>query len=100
MRSTTRTRLRSVRGSGRWRSTRTLTCKPWSVTAADLDSLRQTGRSEKPLLDVMGIACLFSFMPRLADGLGAAIEGRKAAALRPSTRETRSSAAAASTGLC
>jgi len=62
---------------------RKLTREPWSMTAADLDSLRETGLSEEQVLDVVGVACLFNFMTRLADGLGVDIEDRKAVAVRP-----------------
>ncbi len=57
---------------------RKLTREPWSMTAADLDGLRSTGLSEEQVLDAVGVACLFNFMTRLADGLGVDIEPRKA----------------------
>jgi alkylhydroperoxidase family enzyme len=53
---------------------RKLTREPWTMTAADLDSLRATGLSEAQTLDVVLIACLFNFMTRLADGLGVEVE--------------------------
>lgn len=61
---------------------RKLTREPWSMTAADLDGLRQTGLTETQVLDVVAVACLFNFMTRLADGLGVDIEERKATAVR------------------
>lgn len=53
---------------------RKLTREPWTMTAADLDSLRATGLSEEQTLDAVLIACLFNFMTRLADGLGVEVE--------------------------
>ncbi len=57
---------------------RKLTREPWAMTPADLDSLRSAGLSEEQVLDAVGVACLFNFMTRLADGLGVDIEPRKA----------------------
>ncbi len=56
---------------------RKLTREPWTMTAADLDSLRATGLSEEQTLDVVLIACLFNFMTRLADGLGVEVDSIK-----------------------
>jgi len=56
---------------------RKLTREPWTMTEADLDSLRGTGLSEEQTLDVVLVACLFNFMTRLADGLGVDIEEGK-----------------------
>lgn len=59
-----------------------LTLKPGAVTAGHLVPLREAGLSDAEIHDVVQVVCCFSFMNRLADGLGVSIlEGREALAI-------------------
>lgn len=56
---------------------------PRTLTREHLDSLRQVGLSERALHDVVNVACCFSYMNRLADGLGVVLyEERREWAVR------------------
>ncbi len=56
---------------------RKLTLEPSSMEESDLDGLRAAGLDDEQVLDVVLVACLFNFMTRLADGLGAEVEPAK-----------------------
>lgn len=56
-----------------------LAVRPRSTTAAHLEPLRAAGLSDTAIHDVVHVACCFSYMNRLADGLGVGIEERKRA---------------------
>ncbi len=49
-----------------------LTRDPGSVEREDVERLRSHGLSDEQVLSVVLVTCLFSFMTRLADGLGVA----------------------------
>ncbi len=51
-----------------------LTTKPSSVTAEDVEALRQAGFSDAAILDICQITGYFAFVNRLADGLGVELE--------------------------
>ena len=53
---------------------RKLNLEPATVTAEDIEQLRQTGFSEREILDIAMVVCMFNFMNRLADGLGVEID--------------------------
>lgn len=59
-----------------------LTLSPRSMTAAHLVPLRTAGLSDGQIHDVVQVVCCFSYMNRLADGLGVGLlEAREALAL-------------------
>lgn len=47
-----------------------LTVNPGDMQKSDVQGLRELGLSDEQILSVVLIACTFSFMTRLADGLG------------------------------
>ena len=47
-----------------------LTRTPGDMTKSDVQKLRDTGLGDEQILSAALVACLFSFMTRLADGLG------------------------------
>lgn len=51
-----------------------LTISPADVTAADLDSLRNAGFSERDLLDICEVTAYYAYVKRIADGLGVKLE--------------------------
>ncbi len=51
-----------------------LTTEPWSVTAQDVEALRQAGFSDAAILDICQITGYFAFVNRLAVGLGVELE--------------------------
>lgn len=51
-----------------------LTRTPWEMTAADVQTLREHGFSDRAILDINQIAGYFAFVNRLADGLGVQLE--------------------------
>ena len=50
--------------------------EPAAVQEEDLDILRKAGLSDEEILSVVLITCNFSFMTRLADGLGVQLDDR------------------------
>ncbi len=54
-----------------------LTLRPRGMTEAHLDPLRAAGFDDEALHDITNVACCFSYMNRLADGLGVLLEQRK-----------------------
>lgn len=53
---------------------RKLTLEPWTVESADIDRLRVAGFSERAILDICQITAYYSYVNRLADGLGVELE--------------------------
>ncbi len=51
-----------------------LTRTPAQITQADLQAMRETGLSDRAILDVAQISAYFNFVNRLADGLGVRLE--------------------------
>lgn len=47
-----------------------LTLRPYSVTRADVEALREAGYEDREVLSIVLTTCLINFMNRLADGLG------------------------------
>jgi hypothetical protein len=47
-----------------------LTLQPRSMCAGHLEGMRSAGLSDRDIFDVNQVACCFSYMNRLADGLG------------------------------
>lgn len=47
-----------------------LTLAPRTMNASHLSPLRAAGYSDREIHDVVGVVCCFSYMNRLADGLG------------------------------
>ncbi len=58
-----------------------LALSPRAMTAAHLTALRQVGLDDRHIHDITHVVCCFSYMNRLADGLGVALtESRHAVA--------------------
>ena len=55
--------------------------EPARMAEADVQRLRSLGLSDEQILSVVGITCVFSFMNRLADGLGVDIPAGRAEAM-------------------
>jgi len=51
-----------------------LTESPSTIGEADVEALRETGFSDRAILDVAQITAYFAFVTRLADGLGVTLE--------------------------
>lgn len=51
-----------------------LTRAPAAVVEDDIERLRETGFSDRAILDVAQIAAYFAFITRVADGLGVRLE--------------------------
>ncbi len=49
---------------------------------SDVQTLRNLGLSDEQILSVVGIACLFNFMNRLANGLGVDLRTDRQEAVR------------------
>lgn len=47
-----------------------LTREPWTMTAADVEGLRDHGFDDVAIHDVVQVTALFNYYTRLADGLG------------------------------
>lgn len=57
-----------------------VTLLPRAATKQAVTSLRDAGLDDLAVHDVVQVACCFSYMNRLADGLGVGVESRKRAA--------------------
>jgi len=57
----------------------TLCVSPHSHRARDVEALRALGLSDLEIHDVTHVVCCFSYMNRLADGLGVAIQADRRA---------------------
>ncbi len=55
-----------------------LTRMPHRMNRADTDALRKTGFDDAAILDICLVSAYFSFVNRIADGLGVELEGRGA----------------------
>jgi uncharacterized peroxidase-related enzyme len=51
-----------------------LTLTPWEMTAADVDSLRIHGFSDRAILDINQVTAYYAYVNRIADGLGVPLE--------------------------
>lgn len=51
-----------------------LTHEPWNLKEADVMALREAGFSDEAILDINQVASYYSFVNRLADGLGVELE--------------------------
>jgi len=51
-----------------------LTREPASITRADLDALRAEGWDDRAILDLNHVVAYFSYVNRIADGLGVRLE--------------------------
>ena len=60
--------------------------EPYAVQEDDLHILRQAGLSDEEILSVVLITCTFSFMTRLADGLGVELDDRLQSSARTFVR--------------
>lgn len=54
-----------------------LTLSPREMARADLKALRQAGFSDRDAHDIVNVVACFSYMNRLADGLGVVVEPHK-----------------------
>ena len=45
------------------------------MTDSDIESLRKTGCSEEEIFEAIAVTSLFNYMDRMADALGAPVEG-------------------------
>ncbi len=52
----------------------TLTVRPWDVSGADVEALRDAGFEDRDILDICEVAAYYAYVNRIADGLGVAIE--------------------------
>jgi len=48
--------------------------EPWAVSSEQVDRLRQTGFSDRAILEINLVASYMSFVNRLAQGLGVELE--------------------------
>jgi uncharacterized protein YciW len=51
-----------------------LAVSPGNVTASDVDALREAGWRDEDIIDIVHIVGVFSYLVRMADGLGIDIE--------------------------
>ena len=51
-----------------------LTREPWSIVEADIQALRESGFSDRAILDINQVTGYYAYVNRLADGLGVALE--------------------------
>jgi uncharacterized peroxidase-related enzyme len=51
-----------------------LTLTPGDMTAEDVEALRSVGLSDRDILDVVQVAAYYSYVNRIADGLGVEVE--------------------------
>jgi uncharacterized peroxidase-related enzyme len=52
-----------------------LTTSPQTITAADVDALRDAGLDDRAIHDACAVTAYFNFVNRMADGLGVELEG-------------------------
>ncbi|GMQ98685.1 MAG: hypothetical protein BMS9Abin17_1209 [Acidimicrobiia bacterium] len=73
----------------------TLTREPATITETDIGLLRDTGFSDRDILDICSVAAYYAYVNRIADGLGVQLETwrtgvdsrRSTAGARPTHRE-------------
>ena len=51
-----------------------LTREPWTIVEADIQALRQSGFSDRAILDINQVTGYYAYVNRLADGLGVTLE--------------------------
>ena len=52
-----------------------ITRHAYKVTAEDIDALRDIGCTDEEIFEVVAVTSLFNYMDRMADALGAPVEG-------------------------
>lgn len=58
-----------------------LTLRPYDMTEADIEGLRQAGFDDRAILDMAQIIAYYAYVNRIADGLGVKLEDYWAAGL-------------------
>ena len=51
-----------------------LTREPWTIVEADIQALRESGFSDRAILDINQVTGYYAYVNRLADGLGVMLE--------------------------
>jgi uncharacterized peroxidase-related enzyme len=51
-----------------------LTVRPWAMTRADVEHLREAGLSDRDIVDANQVASYFNYVNRVVDGLGVELE--------------------------
>jgi len=51
-----------------------LTMTPWDMTEQDVVSLRESGFSDRDILDIAEVVSYYAYVNRIADGLGVPLE--------------------------
>ena len=51
-----------------------LTLTPSEINAADADTLRAAGFSDRDILDIVQVVAYYAYVNRIADGLGVGLE--------------------------
>jgi len=64
-----------------------LTLRPGEVTPDDVDALRSAGLSDRDILDVVQVVAYYSYVNRIADGLGVEVEPWVEAAIEEETAD-------------
>ena len=66
-----------------------LTLTPGDMTAEDVEALRSVGLSDRDILDVVQVVAYYSYVNRIADGLGVEVEPWVKAAIEEEAGGTR-----------
>ena len=64
-----------------------LTLRPGEMTLDDVDALRSAGLSDRDILDVVQVVAYYSYVNRIADGLGVEVEPWVETAIEEETAE-------------
>ena len=51
-----------------------LTARPQDVSERNIEQLRQSGFSDRDILDICEVAAYYAYVNRIADGLGVSLE--------------------------
>ena len=51
-----------------------LTRAPWDMTEGDVTKLRESGFSDRAILDIAQVVAYYAYVNRIADGLGVSLE--------------------------
>ena len=52
-----------------------LTRTPWEMSETDVSNLRDSGFSDRDILDINQVTAYYAYVNRTADGLGVPLEG-------------------------